>query len=427
MSDWISLLNDVAVGVFGCILSVFFSGSADSRRKQKGGMLLCWCGIGVILLLQGGCYLIWGSEVLRRLYPIVMHLPLILLLWFVTKKPLWSVVSVLSAYLCCQLRRWLALLVVTIASGGPVLQDVAELCCTVPLLIFLLWVIAPAFRRLAEHPVRMQLQFGAIPALFYVFDYVAVVYTDLLLDGPAVIVEFMPFICCICYLFFLVYNAAAERKNSRMQQLQKGLDTQLKQAVREISALQESQAMARRYRHDLRHHLHYVSACIENGQTEQAQSYISEICEQMDSQKVERYCENETANLILSAFAGRAKSEGIAINVEGALPAFIKVSSSDLCVLLSNALENALHACQPIAAKGESCCIEVNFYEWDNNFFLQVINPCTGKVRFEKGIPVSDRPDHGIGVQSICAIVKRYRGVYSFSVQDGKFTMRLSV
>ena len=427
MSQWISLLNDVAVGLFGCILSVFFSGSTDARRKQKGGMALYWCGVTAILLIQGVCYWIWDPELLRRIYPLMMHIPLVLLLCFVTKKPLWSVVSVLSAYLCCQLRRWLALLVVTMVSGGQVLQDAVELICTIPLLVFLLWVIAPAFRRLAEHPVRMQLQFGAIPALFYVFDYVAVVYTDLLLDGPAVVVEFMPFICCICYLFFLVHNAAAERKNSRMQQLQKGLDAQLKQAVREISSLQESQAMTRRYRHDLRHHLRYVAACIENGQTEQAQNYISEICSEMDSQKVDRYCENETANLILSAFAGRAKREGVAINVEGALPAFIKVSSSDLCVLLSNALENALHACQPMAAKGESCTIEVSFYEWDNNFFLQVINPCTGDVRFEKGIPVSDRPDHGIGVQSICAIVRRYRGVYSFSVQDGKFTLRLSV
>lgn len=423
MSDWVSLLNGILVSVFGCVLSASFGSALDSRRKRW----IFWCGVAVTLLIQGVCYSIWGAELLRRIYPLVVHLPLVLLLYFLTRKLLWSAISVLSAYLCCQLRRWLALLVVALASGGHMLQDLVELLSTIPLLFLLLSVVAPVVRRMADHPIRFQCQFGVIPALYYIYDYVAVVYTDLLTSGPSVVVEFMPFVCCIFYLFFLLHNSATERKNSRMQQIQKSLDLQLKQSVREISALQESQATARRYRHDLRHHLRYVSACIENGQAEQAQTYILGICEEIDAQKVDQYCENESANLILSSFAGQAKSMGVAINVEGVLPSFIKVSNSDLCVLLSNALENALHACQPLATKGKKCSIDVHFYEWEDNFFLQVKNPCAEDVRFENGIPVSDRAGHGIGVQSICAIVKRYRGVYTFLVQDGQFIMRLSV
>ena len=423
MNTGISLLNDIVVSIFGCILSASFSGVLTVRRTRN----VFWVGFVVILLLQGVCYFIWDADVLRHIYPLIMHLPLVLLLIFLTKKTLWSVVSVLSAYLCCQLRRWLALLMVAIASGGSALQDSVELVSTIPILILLLCVVSPAIRQLMDRPVRIQLQFGAIPALYYVFDYVAVVYTNFLANGHPVVVEFMPFICCISYLFFLLYNSATERKHSRMQQLQKSLDIQLKQSVREISALQESQAAARRYRHDLRHHLRYISTCIKNGQDAQAQEYISKICKEIDTQKVEQYCENESANLILSAFVGQAKSLGIAMHIEGALPAFIKVSSSDLCVLLSNALENALYACKALTAKGEKCTIHVNFYEWDDNFFLQVTNPCEGDIRFEHGVPVSDRADHGIGVQSICAVVKRYSGVYTFKVQDGQFIMRLSL
>ena len=115
------------------------------------------------------------------------------------------------------------------------------------------------------------------------------------------------------------------------------------------------------------------------------------------------------------------------MRVQGALPAFIKISDSDLCVLLSNALENALHACQSLTAAGQVCTIDVQFYERDNRFFLQVKNPCKEGILFENGIPVSDRPDHGIGVQSICAIVQRYGGVQTFAVENGSFILRLSV
>ena len=50
-------------------------------------------------------------------------------------------------------------------------------------------------------------------------------------------------------------------------------------------------------------------------------------------------------NLILSSFAGRARKKEIEIKIQCAIPADFTVSESDLCVLLSNALENALHAC----------------------------------------------------------------------------------
>ena len=115
------------------------------------------------------------------------------------------------------------------------------------------------------------------------------------------------------------------------------------------------------------------------------------------------------------------------MKVKGTLPSFIKVSDSDLCVLLSNALENALHACQPLAAAKETCVIDVQFYNRDGRLFLQIENPCGDHIPFENGIPVSHEPGHGIGVQSICAIVERYGGMCTFLVQNHHFILRLSL
>ena len=71
--------------------------------------------------------------------------------------------------------------------------------------------------------------------------------------------------------------------------------------------------------------------------------------------------------------------------------------------------------------------IEVQTYEKNGKFFLQVVNDCRETVRFEDGISATDRPGHGIGVSSICAIVERYDGLYSFSVREGKFVLRVSL
>lgn len=423
MSVWISLINAAVVSLFGGILSASFSAALRTRRNHW----LFGCGTIIVLLLQGWMYSVWDVEFLRRIYPLITHLPLFLILVLLTRKPLWSLFSVLTAYLCCQLRRWLALLTVAMLNGGAMLQDIVELLVTLPLLVFLLRVVSPAVRRLGDQPAKLQFHFGAIPLVYYAFDYVTVVYTDLLRSGMPVVVEFMPFVCCGAHLVFLQYYSEKERKQEQLRQAQKSLDIQLKQSVREISALRESQDLARRYRHDLRHHLQYVSACIENKQDEQAQEYISCICREIESQKVKHFCENEAANLILSSFDARAAKAGVAMTVQGTLPAFILSSDSDLCVLLSNALENALHACEAFAAEGKACTIDVQFYERENKLFLQITNPCREGILFKNGIPQSPKAGHGFGVQSICTVVQKYGGVCSFLVRDGHFILRLSI
>lgn len=422
MKFWLALLNDSAVSIFGSVLAASFSNALQTRKNR----IRFWCSMAAILCVQGCICFLWDAEVLRLFFPLAVHLPLSLLLFWLSGKMLWSVICVLFAYLCCQLRRWLALFAVVLLSGGDVLQDFIELIITLPILFALLHFVAPAIRKMAKSSAKLQLIFGIIPAVYYVFDYATVVYTDILTSGSSVVVEFMPLVCCVSYLLFLMYHSAEEEKQLRMQQIQNNLNLQLKQSVKEISALRESQILAARYRHDLRHHLQYVASCIENGQGEHAQTYISDICREIEAHKHKRYCENETVNLIFSSFDGRASEEGITMKIHGALPAELPIAETDLCVLLSNALENAIHACRSLTAKTKtSAVIDVCFYERDDKFFLQLTNPYEGEIHFKKGIPVSGQPGHGIGVQSICAIVEHYGGIYSFRTENKTFLLRL--
>lgn len=418
----ISLLNDASVSIFGGLLSASFCGALSTRRNRW----VFWLGMALMLIPQGVVYLLWSAEFRQQIYPLILHFPLLILLYGLTRKILSPAISILSAYLFCQIRRWPALLAAAVLSGE-MTQELAELAFTLPLLLILLRFAVPGVRQLMEYPVKTQCQFGFIPALYYGFDYLTRIYTNLLSGGFPVVVEFMPTVCCAAYLIFLLYNAAEERERGLLQQTRDNLKLQVAQAAREISTLRESQAMTAQHRHDLRHHMQYLLSCIENGQTGRAKEYIFSICAELEAQQVQNWCENEAVNLILSAFVKRAKETGIEIDIRGALPNLISVSDNDLCVIFSNALENALHACLPLARAGAACTINAEFWvhEQNNRFFLQIINPFQGEVRFEKGIPVSGQPGHGIGVQSICAVVERYGGGCTFLAEDGQFILRL--
>lgn len=420
----VTLLNDAAVGVYGMILSAAFCGITWTRGKK----LAYGLSMAAILLAQAAVYgMTTDLQLLKLLYPLVTHMPLVLVLAILERKLLWPTISVLTAYLCCQLRRWLALLLTALMSGGAEVQTAAELALTLPLLLGLLYFVAPAVRTIAGYKPAMQVRFGLIPAVGYLFDYLTRIYTDLLAQGTPAAVEFMPFVCCVAYLAFVLRSSAENETRLRLEQTQENLHLQVTQATREIASLRESERRASTYRHDLRHHMQYLAGCIENGRTEQAQAYIREVCAEIESQKVRVFCENETVNLILSAFAGRAEESGVPLRVRAEVPHFIPVAETDLCVLLSNALENALHACQRLRQTGEPCDIELVVYEKSGKFFLQVTNTCPPGVTFEKGLPVTREPGHGIGVRSICSIAERYNGMYSFSEKDGRFVLRVSL
>lgn len=60
-------------------------------------------------------------------------------------------------------------------------------------------------------------------------------------------------------------------------------------------------------------------------------------------------------------------------------------------------------------------------------FFLQLANACSTPVLFEDGVPVTREPGHGLGVRSICAIVEKYGGIYSFTQKQEQFILRISI
>ncbi|MEE0242114.1 MAG: GHKL domain-containing protein [Faecalibacterium prausnitzii] len=191
------------------------------------------------------------------------------------------------------------------------------------------------------------------------------------------------------------------------------------------AVLAECRKRASTYRHDLRHHMQFLAGCIENGRTEQALGYIRSVCSEIEAGKVTAYCENEAANLIFSAFADRAAKAGVQFTVQAGISQKPAVSESDLCVLLSNALENALHAAVRCREAGHEAFIETSGHEKGHKLFLQITNSCLPDVQLRDGIPVTDQPGHGLGVRSICAISERYGGLTSFAAKDGQFTLRV--
>ena len=101
--------------IYGLFLSAQIAGGWTNRQQKRLILILC----PLFLLLQTPCWLMFGESITKQLYPLIVHLPLVLILIFALKKPVGiALVSVCTAYLCCQLPRWAELAVTAVPSWG---------------------------------------------------------------------------------------------------------------------------------------------------------------------------------------------------------------------------------------------------------------------------------------------------------------------
>ena len=102
LPNTLNLINYAFVLFFGITASLCLA-DISFRKHRKTYLLSYLCfGIGQVIF-----YLVLGENRLYQWYPLLIHLPLILLIYFGLKKSIYvSMVAVLSAYLMCTPRKW---------------------------------------------------------------------------------------------------------------------------------------------------------------------------------------------------------------------------------------------------------------------------------------------------------------------------------
>lgn len=402
--------------LFGTAISFFLAGI--SVRKNNIICLLLFCSFEG--LLQGIALYLYGTAATKQLYPLLTHLPLIVLLVILYKKSLLTaIVSVFSAYLCCQIPWWCAFFI-DIFFSNKIIYTIVYVLSAITVLLIIYKYASDTICLLLTISNKNVLLTGAVPFLYYVFDYTSTVYTNWLYLGNIAIVQFMPFVTACFYLIFIIiyYKEFSSKEEAKHQA--NILELQLQHASASLEQMRRLQENTITYRHDMRHHLSYIQALISSGSYEKIGAYITSIQSDIDDITPTKYCQNELINLILSTYVIKAGNQ-YTLDIQANVPDNITVSDTHLCVLLSNALENALNS----TANTNDKSIHIRLTTRASSLMLQISNPFCGDLIWKNGLPLSPNTNHGYGVRSIAAIVDSYNGQYEFSADNHIFTLRI--
>ena len=413
------LLHNATTLLFGVYISAAFLGIMMSKRNILN-LLLFSLAVGSVYFLS---YVLLGTEGTEKIYPFIIHLPLTLYLTlkFKYKFPI-SLLSVLTAYLCCQISNWVGIVALNISSRLWVYYCVRT-AITVTVFVLLIRYVSGLTAQLISKPTNTILIFGILPLVYYLFDYIAGVYTSLLYSGRKIIVEFLGFVLCISYIIFILLYFKQYEEKREAEQLNALMEMKRKQTEKDIETIRRSENTIRILRHDMRHFLQNITSLIENGEKDKAIKYIGEVVNYADKTAVKKYCGNELVNLIISSFEEEIKNNGIELKYRFEIPEQLSISEIDLSSILSNAIENAVNA----AKDAEEKLIDIFISETNGKLLISVKNTFKEMPVMVNGFPTASKEGHGYGTQSIRYTTEKLNGNCHFTVSGNLFVLQIII
>lgn len=192
--------------------------------------------------------------------------------------------------------------------------------------------------------------------------------------------------------------------------------------LRHYKRLEKLNNDIRAFRHDYINHIRSISSLLEMKQYEDAIEYTGKLINTSPVNNFSFQTGNNLADAILTD-KNDLCGDSAKIVFYGFIPD--KIDNADLCVILSNSLDNAVEACAE--CEGQNL-IEVCAQERQGYFVLTVRNP-TSDQRTYSSIPDTIKPealDHGFGLRNIEATVKKHDGCLSVKCENNVFELSLT-
>lgn len=295
------------------------------------------------------------------------------------------------------------------------------MCC-----VFLLAAWYPA-----THAARTLLEDDTFAQTWYVFWILPLLFTvlnlfmfphhpELLSEGrllPMYIVISLSLLILLLLFYALFYLMAASlNRNNRLRQENEFLSMQQTRYDSLKTAIEET----REARHDMRHHFDALSRLASQEAWDRLTEYLSDVRGSIPDTDL-HLCDNPAVDGVAGHYALLCQRSGVPFSCELDLPVRLPVPEIDLCLVLSNLLENALEASLKTTPEKRNVHAQAYLHS-DNVILLTVENTFDGDIKEKNGVlQSSKRRGAGVGTQSVRHIAEKNDGYCRFLYSDGQF------
>lgn len=301
-------------------------------------------------------------------------------------------------------------------------MDIAEISLSVTFFTITFWVILKFFADWMKILNQTVLLLLAIPLFFIalteeivsVYLYGDTVIWDnlngltfpLLNNAELTILHLFAYIgmWSILFVFQKTYRSI------QSEQIINLLNTQAQEQETYVRETQTRYDQTRSFRHDIKNHFIVLKELLANNEVEKAHAYLCKLDQTSTSLSYPIHTGHLFVDVLLGSKLKIAEENQIQIKCKMEIPPICIIEDIDWCILLSNAIDNAINANLVIASDKRYLYIHSRLKS--NLFVLHIENSCEADTRY---------PVFGIGFTNIAAVIEKYKGAMEIETSDGVF------
>ncbi len=215
-------------------------------------------------------------------------------------------------------------------------------------------------------------------------------------------------------LFCILFSYKKLQQNFRLSTEISLLEQQehfLNQYVEEAKARYDR---TKSFRHDIRNHIAVVKKLLQSEKLEEAVTYMDDMDDMAEKMSFPCSTNNPVVDILVGNKLGVAKSMGIDVGCSLLLPYPCSIKDIDICIVLSNALDNAIHAVKSLDV-GTEKYIRVSGRIQGDFLMMEIENSFHGKGVFKKGT----------GLLNVNAVAEKYGGAMSIETRGKVFVLHV--
>lgn len=274
--------------------------------------------------------------------------------------------------------------------------------------------------------IQLTIGEGVVLSLFCVFSPLIVMGLEWFEGMIHGYVYKIAWVCFMIILNVAVVYAIVHRKMAVYYQ--RLLENYKKEFEAEYSFFRdyrEQQEDTVKFRHDWKNHMLLLQGMLEKGEYQKAEGYFKDLMAGTPESVYKIATGNELVDMLLSTRMTALEENEITLQCKGALSEFDFMKYVDSCILLSNLLDNAIEANARVTGPHY---ILLTARKTEQLFYLEIRNPMKGALQQEGGRILTTKAakkQHGIGLQNVYDIVKKYKGEYHITTQDREYAIQM--
>lgn len=179
--------------------------------------------------------------------------------------------------------------------------------------------------------------------------------------------------------------------------------------------------------HDVKHQLAVLQSYAQDGEYEKLCQYLSEIDKDYYKMENKVWTGHGILDFLLNQKKEMANLKGIGFKICTSAVMEMPLTDADISVLVGNLLDNAIEACEKVQSGNP--WILFKLIKRQRLLFIEISNSIEEVPKIKDGELLTSKQDktiHGYGLKSVRRIIRKYDGVFSFSVKEKIFITKIS-